>query len=96
MVPLQEKGRNMQKKSRWGRWVVAVLALGAMAVVLTNVFIDNTPKGEVRKVDGYEPWEKETVELVEALPVQDGGRVKPFSTYAGFKMLGLHGAGRMA
>lgn len=74
---------------------MAVIALAAMAVVLTNVFIDNTPKGEVQKVEGYEPWEKETVELLEALPVQDGGRVKPFSTYAGFKMLGLHGARSM-
>lgn len=83
------------KKSRWGRWVFAVLALGAMAVVFVNMFIDNMPKGEAQKVEGYEPWEEETVELVESLPVQDGGRIKPLSTYAGFQMLGLHGARSM-
>ena len=94
-MPLHEKGKIMRNNFKWGRWVAAVLALGAMVVVLTNVFIDNMPKGEVQKVEGYKPWETETVELIEALPVQDGGRVKPFSTYAGFKMLGLHGARSM-
>lgn len=85
----------MHNKFTWGRWIVAILAIGALAVVSVNMFIDNMPKGEVQKVDGYEPWEEETVELVEALPVQDGGRVKPFSTYAGFNMLALHGARSM-
>ena len=83
------------KGSIVGRWIVAVLALGAMGVVFVNMFIDNMPKGEVQKVEGYTPWEKETVELVEALPVQNGGRIKPLSTYSGFTMLGLHGARSM-
>ena len=83
------------KGSILGRWIVAVIALGAMAVVFINMFVDNMPKGEAQKVEGYTPWEKETVELVEAMPVQDGGRIKPLSTYAGFTMLGLHGARSM-
>ena len=37
------------------------------------------------------PWPKGTVELAEGLPVQDGGRVKPFHTFAGFTMLRLNG-----
>lgn len=86
---MKHKGSNI------GRWVVAFLALGAMAVVFINMFVDNMPKGEAQKVEGYEPWEEESVELVESLPVQDGGRVKPISTYAGFTMLGLHGARSM-
>jgi|AntRauTorckE6833_2_1112554.scaffolds.fasta_scaffold04999_4 ABC-type transport system involved in cytochrome c biogenesis permease subunit len=85
----------MDKKSTIGRWIVAILAAVALVVVLVNLFIDNMPKGEVQKVEGYEPWDKDTVELVEALPVQDGGRVKPFATFAGFRMLGLHGARSM-
>jgi ABC-type transport system involved in cytochrome c biogenesis permease subunit len=79
----------------WGRWIVAILAAGALSLVFINMLIDNMPKGEVQKVEGYEPWKEETVEVVEALPLQDGGRVKPFSTYAGFKMLGMHGARSM-
>lgn len=82
-------------QSKWGKWVVAVLALGAFAMVFVNMVIDNMPKGEVQKVEGYVPWEKETVEAMETLPVQDGGRIKPFSTYAAFRMLGMHGARSM-
>jgi len=85
----------MHNNSKWGRWVVAVLALGVMGVVLVGVFKDNLRSGEVQKVEGYEPWQKETVELFEALPVQDGGRVKPFATFAGFRMLGVHGSRSM-
>jgi ABC-type transport system involved in cytochrome c biogenesis permease subunit len=79
----------------WGKWVVAALAAGALGVVFINMLIDNMPKGEPQKVEGYVPWEKESLELVESLPLQDGGRIKPFSTYAGFKMLQLHGARSM-
>ena len=86
----------MQHKNPvWGKWVVAALAAGALAVVFVNMLIDNRPKGEVQKVEGYVPWEKESLKVVESLPLQDGGRIKPFSTYAGFKMLQLHGARSM-
>lgn len=66
-----------------------------MAVVFVNLLIDNMPKGEAQKVGGYVPWEEETIELIEDLAVQDGGRIKPLSTYAGFQMLRLHGARSM-
>ena len=75
--------------------MVALLAIAAMVVALVNLFIDNMPKGEVQKVRDYVPWEKETIELIESIPLQDGGRIKPFSTYAGFRMLSLHGARSM-
>jgi ABC-type transport system involved in cytochrome c biogenesis permease subunit len=84
-----------QINSVWGKWVVALLALGALGVVFLNMLIDNRPKGEVQNVEGYVPWEKESVKLVESLPLQDGGRIKPFSTFASFKMLQLHGARSM-
>ena len=42
-----------------------------------------------------EPWPKEVVELAESLPVQDGGRVKPLHTYAGFTLLRLNGMRRL-
>ncbi|MBI5432994.1 MAG: cytochrome c biogenesis protein CcsA [Planctomycetes bacterium] len=37
------------------------------------------------------PWTKEIVELAESLPVQDGGRVKPLHTFAGFTLLRMNG-----
>jgi ABC-type transport system involved in cytochrome c biogenesis permease subunit len=37
------------------------------------------------------PWDQEVVDLFARLPVQDGGRIKPLSTYAGFQLLRLNG-----
>lgn len=63
--------------------------------VFYNVVKDNMPKGEVRQVEGYTAWPDETLKVAETLPIQNGGRIKPFSSFAGFTMLGLHGARSM-
>jgi ABC-type transport system involved in cytochrome c biogenesis permease subunit len=84
-----------EPKSKIGRWVAACLATLLLVGVFYNVVKDNMPKGEVRKIEGYKPWEKETLAIAETIPVQEGGRIKPLSTYAGFTMLGLHGARSM-
>lgn len=78
-----------------GRWVAAVLALAGFSTAIYHVVVDNLPKGEVRVVEGYTPWAEDILEQAATLPVQDGGRVKPLSTYAGFTMLQLHGARKM-
>jgi len=36
-------------------------------------------------------WDKETLDLVASLPVQDGGRIKPLDTLASFKLLQING-----
>ena len=81
--------------SKAGRWIAAALALLVLVAIFTNLVIDNMPKGEVRQVEGYTPWSEETLKIAETLPVQNGGRIKPLSTFAGFTMLGLHGARSM-
>ncbi len=81
--------------SKIGRWIAAGLAIAVLLAVFYNVAVDNMPKGEVRKVEGYTPWDKETLKVAETIPIQNGGRIKPLSTYAGFTMLGLHGARSM-
>jgi ABC-type transport system involved in cytochrome c biogenesis permease subunit len=78
-----------------GRWIAAALAAFGLAAVFYQLLIDNMPKGEVRKIDGYTPWSDASVVAVETLPLQNGGRIKPLSTHAGFTMLGLHGARSM-
>lgn len=83
------------KRFSAGRWIAAILAMCGLAAVLYNVVIDNMPKGEVREIKGYTPWPAEAISLAETLPVQEGGRIKPLSTYAGFTMLSLHGARSM-
>ncbi len=78
-----------------GRWIAAVLAAAGLATVFYNLLMDNMPKGEVREVENYTPWSAETLRTAAPLPIQDGGRIKPLSTYAGFTMLRLHGARSM-
>lgn len=78
-----------------GRWIAAGLVIVGIASVLYNVAVDNMPKGEVRKIADYTPWSPETLEIAETIPVQNGGRIKPLSTYAGFTMLGFQGARSM-
>ncbi len=83
------------ERSLTGRWIafgVVILALIAIVGVLAK---DMTPESSLRKIDGYTKWSKETTRLAETLPLQDGGRVKPFSTYAGFTMLRLYGSRSM-
>ncbi len=81
--------------SKVGRWIAAGLAMIVLGAVFYNLVVDNMPKGEVRKVEGYTAWDKETLRAAETIPIQNGGRIKPLSAYSGFTMLGLHGARSM-
>jgi ABC-type transport system involved in cytochrome c biogenesis permease subunit len=83
------------RSSKIGRWIAACLAFLLLAAVFVNLLVDNMPKGEVRTVEQYKPWDKETLAVAETIPIQNGGRIKPLSTYAGFTMLSLHGARSM-
>ncbi len=42
-------------------------------------------------LESYEPWSEEIVELFQGLPVLDEGRIKPFDSFAQFRMYRLHG-----
>lgn len=83
------------RSSKVGRWIAAVLALLVLVAIFVNLIVDNMPKGEVRVVENYQPWEENVLQIAETLPIQNGGRIKPLSTYAGFTMLSLHGARSM-
>jgi len=77
------------------RWIVAALILSDFTSTVFNVVRENQAKGEPPVIEGYSAWSEEILESAGKLPVQDGGRVKPLSTYAGFTMLQLHGARSM-
>ena len=74
-----------------GRWIVFCLGLAGLVSLVYLVYKDSTPEGAVREIPAYTSWDEETIEKASLLPVQDGGRVKPLGTYAGFTMLSLHG-----
>jgi len=73
------------------RWIVAALILGDFSNAIYQVVKENRAKGAPPVIENYKPWSDEILESAATLPVQDGGRVKPLSTYAGFTMLQLHG-----
>lgn len=58
--------------------VLGVFALGMLAA---------KPASNLVSVENYTPWPDHLVERAGALAVQDGGRMKPASTYAGFHLL---------
>ncbi|MCC6490743.1 MAG: hypothetical protein IT364_24870, partial [Candidatus Hydrogenedentes bacterium] len=37
------------------------------------------------------PWSKEVLNTFSVIPIQEGGRIKPLDTYAGFQLLGSNG-----
>ena len=82
-------------KANSGRWIVFLLGLCAVATIVSLAIRDSQPAGDTRTVSDYKPWEEATLDAASLLPVQDGGRIKPLGTYAGFSMLGLHGARKM-
>ena len=78
-----------------GRWIVFSLGLLAVTVIALFAIKDSMATGDTRTIPNYKPWEEATLDKAALLPVQEGGRVKPLGTYAGFTMLGLHGARKM-
>ncbi len=52
-------------------------------------------KTEAREVPEYQRWSEEIIAEAKVIPVQDGGRIKPLSSYARFQMLRLFGALKM-
>lgn len=79
------------KSMLWARIVAFCIIASMLVTLFVFMVIDMNPKGSVVKVNGYKPWQPETVELMNQLPLQDGGRIKPFSTHAQFTMLRLRG-----
>ncbi len=64
------------------------LALAAVALAAPAV-LRAEPAGEA--TGQARTWDSETQRLFATLPVQDGGRIKPLDTFAGFKLLKLNG-----
>ncbi len=70
------------------RWLLTVTLVAAWVTVMTSAYAQHPP------VPPQQPparWDQETLELFGSLPVQEGGRIKPMSTFAAFKLLNLRG-----
>jgi ABC-type transport system involved in cytochrome c biogenesis permease subunit len=75
--------------------IFRIIACSILALTLVTLFVlmlkDVLPKDELQQIKNYKPWSAETLEVIEKTPLQDGGRIKPFSSYAAFTMLQLYG-----
>lgn len=78
-----------------GRWIVFFIGVLAVTVIALFAIKDSMAAGDTRTISNYKPWEEATLDKAGLLPIQEGGRVKPLGTYAGFTMLSLHGARKM-
>jgi ABC-type transport system involved in cytochrome c biogenesis permease subunit len=68
---------------------VSIHELTLLAALAGSVLFSGCTREEV---DVIRPeWPESVLELAAALPVQDGGRIKPFQTYADFSLLPLNG-----
>ncbi len=84
--------KSLNMAARWTGFGLA-LVVTVVVAILTNR--EGYKKREYREVAGYVKWDEEVVETAKRIPVQEGGRVKPFETRAGFLMLKFHGARKM-
>jgi len=79
-----------------GRWLGFLLCMALVLGVCLysargKVSFSSTPT----ELKSYEPWDDEVIDLVKGLPIQDGGRVKPFESWAGYTMLAIRGDRKM-
>jgi ABC-type transport system involved in cytochrome c biogenesis permease subunit len=75
-------------------FLLATAAAAVVAAAATLTFTasagESSPHGAASEPSKHR-FSREAVDLFARLPVQDGGRVKPLSTYAGFALLALNG-----
>ncbi len=75
-----------------------LLAFAACAVAVLLLALARTTRAEDRAEDGpstpasrlTRPWSDEIVELARSLPLQEGGRIMPFDTWAGYTLQQLN------
>jgi ABC-type transport system involved in cytochrome c biogenesis permease subunit len=77
--------------NRIGRWIAFGLILTLLGGVFSLAVKTMLPDREYPEINEYEPWSEEVIETARGLPIHEGGRVKPFETYAGFTLLGMRG-----
>ncbi|MGJ8656876.1 MAG: cytochrome c biogenesis protein [Akkermansiaceae bacterium] len=65
--------------------MLVILAVAGMGI--KSLIVKSPPKD----VGGYTKWDERVVEEMRSLPVQDGGRIKPFQTLARRYMYAMHG-----
>lgn len=74
-----------------GRWIAFGLTLLLLGAAFLMAVKEMLPERSYVHLTDYQPWSAQVLETAKGIPVQDGGRVKPFESYAGYMMLGMRG-----
>ncbi|MEG2236298.1 MAG: cytochrome c biogenesis protein CcsA [Akkermansia sp.] len=83
----EEKESESQSCQSWGKRLL-LCGVGLFVVALFCVgMLASRPPTQLVDVSGYTPWSKDFSDQMESVALEDGGRLKPFSTYSGFIML---------
>lgn len=76
-----------------------IVALILLVSLLLGLFMlgvkELRPESQKVEIPEYTPWSDEIVEVAASLPVQEGGRIKPFETRANYAMLQMRGDRRL-
>ncbi|MBK1830108.1 cytochrome c biogenesis protein CcsA [Verrucomicrobiaceae bacterium R5-34] len=84
--------KQRSKMGRWAAFILVLLFLGGYGLYTMR---KNVVSAKPAEIEGYQVWKDKALDASRDIAVQDGGRIKPFSTWAGFTMLKLHGARSM-
>ncbi|MCP5071057.1 MAG: cytochrome c biogenesis protein CcsA [bacterium] len=79
-------------------WTIAALAfvLGHGAALHAGDTPPESAPQPTRQVEPFEgEWPDDVIEVASHIPIQDGGRIKPLSTFADFTILGFSGRKRV-
>ena len=83
---------SSKRRSKIGRWIAFILVVLLMGGYGLYTLRLNVSSEKPRAIEGYQTWDADIVDIARDISLQDGGRIKPFSTWSGFTMLKLHGA----
>ncbi|BDS06329.1 hypothetical protein NT6N_13690 [Oceaniferula spumae] len=93
---MQEHEVNHRKRrSKIGRWIAFILVLLFLGGYGLYTMRKNVVSAKSAEIEGYQVWKDKVIDASRDIAVQDGGRIKPFSTWSAFTMLKLHGARSM-
>lgn len=94
--PTLEHRRRGRRMARVGRATGVALGTVLLVAVVAAALARHAPSASAgepaRKAEAAGPawsWTPEMLRLAARIPIQDGGRVKPLQTYAGYTLLGL-------
>lgn len=83
--------KTSSSRSILGRWIAFAATLLFLACAFLMAVKEMLPERSYVQIPGYAPWSGEIIHTAKEIPIQDGGRIKPLESYAGYLMLGMRG-----